>query len=562
VAKLRSGLPAGLCERVCRSHPVVVQLDALVGKLAKLPPCLHPHACHSCSYPAEASQPELGTWLNLEVRDLATCDAAVAAMQHLPDLRSVHLELAPFEPRAIVQEEATMCRLSLAQQQRPASHLPIFLHAKCTSAATGPQDVAATYGHVVRQLSHLPGLHSLILAHMHLCDAGAATVAAALTALIALAHLHIAFTCTAGPGLLALAWAVQHLTALDTLQFQHQGRVLGPAAPLALADALARLPCLRCLKLEEIQLNGTAQAFMERLALCSGLRDLDVTAGGLAAEGGGAMPLYDAGAVAALGRLTRLTRLKMGVCQLQVWYADAVAGSLQALAQLQHLDLTGLVSHGDSTTALAAGLRALTRLACLDLSDAWLDTGDFASMAPAIAASSDLQALMLRSNGGMLAASSTGSIRAMLAALPSLTLLDLSFIPDCTAGMPGLADVAEGGCMASLRALVFNGNTLDVDSCCTLARLLAALERLREVQLRHDDLSDAGIAKLASSLKKLSDLESVDVADNRLSGVALATLTHALQGKRMSIRAIVPETGKLPDAGSLTWVVWRMGFSE
>jgi hypothetical protein len=390
-ATLRNRLPSALYERVCSRHPAIARQEALQEKVARLPPSLHPFAFHSCAEPVCASDPSRGLRLQLLLVDLATCNAASAALLQVPDLRRVDLALLTHVPRPAAREDAALRRVSAQLQRAPKER--IELHVSCNGWITRPRGVAVICGNLVRQLSHLPATRSLAMDGLRMRDTGAAMLAKSVTALTNLTSLKLSNSHIAGPGALAWSWAVQNLPQLQQLDYKYQWTSCAPIGALALADAVRRTPGITHLSLNSTRHDGAADSAVERLALASTLQELDLTAGLVHGPIGDGASRYEGGALVALARMTQLTSLSLGHSQLPTGRADALGVHLAALLQLRALTLFNMPLGAETMPALAQALRCVTCLTTLHISRAQLNVNTLAELAPAIAKCSQLHGL-------------------------------------------------------------------------------------------------------------------------------------------------------------------------
>ncbi|CAE8712804.1 unnamed protein product [Polarella glacialis] len=281
---------------------------------------------------------------------------------------------------------------------------------------------------------------------------------------------------------------------------------LGAGGAATVASALPQLLQLQALLLAGNGIGPQGAVFLGQglVALCGTLRELDLSANGLTAEG-----LRE---LVGPCQLLKLRVLKLRGSWIAAEGVEALVLLLQPLGpSLEELDLSQNKLYASSMRALLAGLPEMPKLQWLSLAENTFATADFVAWPPGT------------SNFGRLAE-----------VAPQLRELDLRDIGLGTSADDFALRAVGAGIPPGLEKLHLSGSKLEAVQLQQLFQVLPPGLRLRVLSLVRCQLDDAGVAMLAVAalgitLPSLDQLRVLDIRANPVSSAASTALLEALR---------------------------------
>lgn len=311
------------------------------------------------------------------------------------------------------------------------------------------------------------------------------------------------------------------------------GSLRSPEVAAAVVDALAGHAGLRSLEVAVPADFPALASLMDLLAARPGtLRSLDLRA---TAQPDTPAPGLDPAAVARAlsAQKDTLTTLKLSNTGLRL--EPPLSGAIASLSCLQSLKLTGMPLGASQTQALSDTLGPLRLLQDLNLSHCQLDVAACEHLAGTLQNHPRLSHLNLGSN--LLGEAGAQGLAPRLATLARLESLDLS---GNDIGLEGCRAVAaqlvwrvrrhkDPQATTTLRHLSLADNALGDETAGHLARALAEIPLLHELNLRGCQIGPAGMEKLVPALKKMTQLRVLNLQLNHLGQDGHSLLADALR---------------------------------
>ena len=425
------------------------------------------YACKNC-LPSESTldeEPYSREDFQLPLDDAQACRTAVEACKVLPELHRarVMIDINVTDNVPLAPQLATLRRFAHSARPDAPPWLPVVRYILLRGNIKRPRQTDVAVGRTLRLLAAIDTSHIVHLSadHVGFGDVGLNLLVPALCQMTRLQQLHLPGNGICATGAIALSAVLPCLPKLEDLSLASIrlgcSRSLSRSqADHALGAALAEMPVLAELSLQSAisprARTGMNGSLLGKLGRSRTLQKLDVT---LFCDGVGLSP-------PPLGHLTSLTSLSATLAsQYDHMYADGLTG----------------------VQRFCTGLAALTRLRCLQLSDALLRH----RMGRGLCAAQLLDLVCLRS------------------ALPALTALtqlhvthEFDVTRECEVGVAGVQKSLSH--LTNLQWLVLQGPLAQCS--CELVDGVAQLQQLRVLCLTSLQLAGGldGVTDITSSM--------------------------------------------------------------
>lgn len=242
-----------------------------------------------------------------------------------------------------------------------------------------------------------------------------------------------------------------------------------------------------------------------------------------------------------IGTLSRLVRLEIGGCELNVEEGYCLANGLSQLPELKELHLFRLNISPTSAETIASSIATLRGLSFLDLSDAFSGSAGLKIACRAMQALTALKHLNVARGGSRYERIALAECAEPLAtALPSLLklkTLSLSGWYLCSSSLEGLAPAIAQ--LRLLESLDLSNCGIKDDSLSSLATSLQPLSSLRTMLLCLNEITAVGVMHLTTGLCQASSIRKLSLLCNPLTdkgAKAVADLLKSSPIRELDIR--------------------------